>query len=61
MTGHIKVRILVGYKSLHIFKVYVLSKKGLVKSKIVRSLNVRFNKKGLIIKPFLKKDEKANI
>jgi hypothetical protein len=39
----------------------MLLKKEPVKSRIVRSLNVRFNKKGLIIKPFLKKDKKANI
>jgi hypothetical protein len=39
----------------------MLLKKGLVKSKIVCFLNVRFNKKGLIIKPFLEKNKKANI
>jgi hypothetical protein len=39
------------------------SKRRPVKSRIVRSLNVRFNKKGLIIKPLLKEKDKkeANI
>jgi hypothetical protein len=39
----------------------MLLRKGLVKSRIICFLNVRFNKKGLIIKPFLKEDKKANI
>jgi hypothetical protein len=59
---HTKIKILVSYKSLYIFKVYILLKKRPVKSRIVCSLNVRFDKEGLIIKPFLEKDkEKANI
>jgi hypothetical protein len=58
---HAKVEILVSYKGSHIFKVYVPSRKRPVKSRIVRSLNVRFNKGGLITKPFLKEDEEANI
>jgi hypothetical protein len=37
------------------------SKRGLVKSRIICSLNVKFDKRGLITKPFLKKDKKANI
>jgi hypothetical protein len=41
---------------------YMLLKRGPVKSRIVRFLNVRFDKGGLITKPFLKKDkEEANI
>jgi hypothetical protein len=41
----------------------MLLRKGLVKSKIVRSSNVRFNKEGLITKPLSKKEDKkkANI
>jgi hypothetical protein len=41
----------------------MLLRKGLVKSRIVRFLNVRFNKEGLITKPLLKEKnkEKANI
>jgi hypothetical protein len=58
VTERAKVKILVGYKGLYIFRVYMLLKKGPVKSRIVRSLNVRFDKEGLIIKPFLKKDKK---
>jgi hypothetical protein len=39
------------------------SKKGPVKSKIVRSSNVRFNKRGLITKPLPEEEnkEEANI
>jgi hypothetical protein len=61
VTRHAKVRILVDYKSSHIFKVYILLRKGPVESRIIRSLNVRFNKRGLITKPFLEKDKKADI
>jgi hypothetical protein len=61
VTKRAKVRILVSYKGSHIFKVYVLLKRGLVKSRIVRFLNVRFNKGGLITKPFLEKDKEADI
>jgi hypothetical protein len=40
----------------------MLLRKGLVKSKIIRFLNVRFDKEGLIIKPFSEKNKKkANI
>jgi hypothetical protein len=40
----------------------MLLKRELVESKIVRFLNVRFDKGGLIIKLFLEKDkEEANI
>jgi hypothetical protein len=38
--------------------VYVLLKREPVESRIVRSLNVRFNKKGLITKPLLKEKDK---
>jgi hypothetical protein len=61
MTGHAKVKILVSYKGLYIFRVYMLLKRGLIKSRIVRFLNVRFDKEGLIIKLFLEKDKKADI
>jgi hypothetical protein len=62
VTEHAKVKILVSYKGLHIFRVYVLLRKGPAKSRIVRFLNVRFNKRGLITKPFPKKDkEEADI
>jgi hypothetical protein len=39
----------------------MLLKRGPVKNRIIRSLNVRFDKEGLIIKPFLEKDKEANI
>jgi hypothetical protein len=39
----------------------MLSKREPVKSKIVRSSNVRFNKGGLITKPFPEKNKEANI
>jgi hypothetical protein len=62
VTRHAKVEILVNYKSSHIFRVYMLSRRRPVKSRIVRSLNVRFNKGGLITKPFPEENkEKANI
>jgi hypothetical protein len=61
VTKRAEVKILVNYKGLYIFRVYMLLKRELVKSRIVRSSNVRFNKGGLITKPFLKKDKKANI
>jgi hypothetical protein len=57
VTEHVKVRILVGYKGSHIFRVYVLLRRGPVESRIVRSLNVRFDEGGLITKPFPKEDE----
>jgi hypothetical protein len=43
--------------------VYVLLRRGPVKSRIVRSSNVRFNKKGLITKPLPEEEDKeeANI
>ena len=46
--------ILIGYKGSYIFKVYILLRKGLSKNKIIQSLNIKFNKRGLIIKPLLK-------
>ena len=49
-----KVGILIGYKGSHIFKVYIPLRKGPAKNKIIQSLNIRFNKRGLIIKPLLK-------
>jgi hypothetical protein len=58
VTGRVKVGILVGYEGLYIFRVYVLLRKGPVESRIVRSLNVRFDEGGLVIKPFLEEDEK---
>ena len=45
--------IIVGYKGSHIFKVYIPLKKGLAENRIVWSLNVKFNKRGLITKPLL--------
>ena len=33
---------------------YILLKKKPTKNKIIRSLNIRFNKRGLITKPLLK-------
>jgi hypothetical protein len=63
MTERAEVEILVSYKGSYIFKVYILLRRGPVKSKIVRFSNVRFNKKGLITKPLLKEEDKeeANI
>ena len=61
MTRYAKVKILVSYKGLYIFKVYILLKRGPVKSRIIRFLNVRFDKEGLITKLFLKKDKEADI
>jgi hypothetical protein len=61
VTKHAKVKILINYKGLYIFKIYMLLRKEAVKSKIVRFLNVRFNKRGLIIKLFLKKKSKKLI
>ena len=49
-----KVGILIGYKGSHIFKVYIPSKKGPAENRIIQSLNIRFNKRGLITKPLLK-------
>ena len=49
-----KVGILIGYKGSHIFKVYIPLKKGPAENRIIQSLNIRFNKRGLIIKPLLK-------
>ena len=46
-----KIRILISYKGSHIFKVYILLKKGPVKNRIIQSSNIRFNKRGLITKP----------
>ena len=46
-----KVGILIGYKGNYIFKVYISLRKGPAKNRIIQSLNIRFNKKGLITKP----------
>ena len=54
VTAQAKVEILIGYKGSHIFKVYIPLRKGLAKNRIIQSLNIRFNKRGLIIKPLLK-------
>ena len=35
---------------------YIPLKRGPTKNRIIRSLNIRFNKRGLIIKPLLKDD-----
>ena len=48
-----EVGILISYKGSHIFKVYIPLRKGFTKNRIIQSLNVRFNKRGLIIKPLL--------
>ena len=48
-----KIRILISYKGSHIFKVYILLKKGLVENRNIQSLNIKFNKRGLIIKLLL--------
>jgi len=56
VAAQAKVGILVGYKRSHIFKVYIPSRKGPAKNRIIRSLNVRFNKRGLIIKPLSEDD-----
>ena len=48
--------ILISYKGSHIFKVYILLKKGPAENRIIQSLNIRFNKRGLIIKPLLEDD-----
>ena len=54
VAARAKVGILIGYKGSYIFKVYIPLKKGPVKNRIVQSSNIKFNKKGLIIKPLLK-------
>ena len=51
VTAWAKVRILIGYKGSHIFKVYIPLKKGPAENKIIQSLNIKFNKRGLITKP----------
>ena len=48
-----KVGIFIGYKGSYIFKMYILLKKGPTKNRIIQSLNIKFNKGGLIIKPLL--------
>ena len=35
---------------------YIPLRRGLAKNRIIRFLNIRFNKKGLIIKPLLEDD-----
>ena len=54
-----KVSILIRYKETYIFKVYVLLRQGLLKNQIVQLSNIRFDKRGLIIKLLL--EEEANI
>ena len=46
--------ILIGYKGSYIFKVYIPLRKRHTKNRIIQSLNIKFNKRGLIIKPLLK-------
>ena len=46
--------IFIGYKGSYIFKVYILLRRGFTKNRIIQSLNIKFNKRGLIIKPLLK-------
>ena len=46
--------ILIGYKGSHIFKVYIPLRRGPTENRIIQSLNIRFNKGGLITKPLLK-------
>ena len=47
-----KVRILISYKGNYIFKVYILTRLRLLESRIVRSLNVRFDESRLITEPY---------
>ena len=53
--------IFIGYKGSHIFKVYIPLKKGPTKNRIVQSLNIKFNKRGLIIKPLLEDNTNISI
>ena len=48
------MEILISYKGSHIFKVYILLRRRPTKNRIMQSLNIRFNKRGLITKPLLK-------
>ena len=48
--------ILITYKGSHIFKVYIPLRRGLTENRIIQSLNIRFNKRGLITKSLLKDD-----
>ena len=50
VAARAKIEILIDYKGSHIFKVYILLRKGPIKNRIIQSLNIRFNKRGLIIK-----------
>ena len=43
--------IFISYKGSHIFKVYIPLRRGPAKNRIIQSLNIKFNKEGLIIKP----------
>ena len=54
VTAWVKIGILVGYKGSYIFKVYIPLRRGPAENRIIQSLNIRFNKGGLIIKPLLK-------
>ena len=51
VAAQAKIGILIGYKESHIFKVYILLRKGPAENRIIQSLNIRFNKRGLITKP----------
>ena len=53
------MEILIGYKESYILKVYISLRRGTTKNRIVQFLNIRFNKKGLIIKPLL--EDNTNI
>ena len=46
--------ILIGYKGSHIFKIYIPLRRALTENRIIQSLNIKFNKGGLITKPLLK-------
>ena len=51
-----EVGILMGYEGIYIFKIYISSRRDFLKNRIIRFLNVRFNKEELIIKLFQNKD-----
>ena len=53
VTARAEVGIFIGYKGSHIFKVYIPLRKGPAENRIIWSLNIEFNKRGLITKPLL--------
>ena len=53
VAAQAKMGILVGYEGSYIFKVYIPLRRGPTENRIIRSLNIRFNERGLIIKPLL--------